>query len=1299
MDVQVRAVAAINSAGDGGDQLFIEPDVYPGTLALVPGGLRQLKVQVLNPNTGELTDIRASNQTVFAGTPESIVEYLDPDTQEPLLDPITGDLLFDPDTGEIVLDPNTGETVQFVTPAMPPVYSGTRYIVSDESIATVSESGLITAIADGEVTISIVHLASVVDEFGTISQQVVGQSDIRLTVQTAQVTDNDDNTPAPRAIAVSKDLGGVVSNETGETVMIGAGALNADIAISINRINITDIEGVAGMPIPGPGVLEAVGAFRLDIGDAATNHPLQLAIPVQGSISVQAGDEVLFFRKGKVLDPDGTFKDTWWLVDNGFVGADGVAHGQPAHLTADWTVPVNTWSASEFPASLAACSISALVQVTGRRSAAWASLLAAACSGSASNRKSSASWRLWRAVWEAAVITSVFLQFADIPMSSIPVGERYRLDLSKELPAVSTPWGNIVLPNLGSATVDAGSGALTLTQSNAAPSQFQGNIVVRALFDDGSQRDIKTIVGGGNDPIVIAADDLKTADGAYFAVGSVRWQLVRSISTQMVTSSGTMSGGDPLEFAGTSLRIVPKTDMAAVLTRTGITFIRENLPVGQTSLVGLLDDSNHFDGTYLTGTKVQPVVFTDDLSRAYVGGNGVVYVIDLVTFKLISMISIPAGKNITSLATAGSLLFIGEGNGYGSGASNSRLLAMELNPGSKDYHKTVTLKGTGIESSPLGVSGMTMGPDGKTLVVATPINPNSVGLGNPSKRGDVLVFDISTLDFKTGKIDAPIKAQLPGDGLSGKSPQVISATNDPDRFLVANVADYNRGLSTLVITRDGNKKLVSAKMTAIKMSQPSDAIRIDRLDIQRAQSAVFVSMPDGSEYAIVSDDNYHFLDPYWKAMYEAPDFLYTPFGPPIAFGSSASAKKVAVGGKLGIVKDPFGKNGEPQFIGATLPLDGYGIINLSLSDDGKVLIGQLKGGYGANLMDSFQQKPQQSHAWNVVSLIQAALAMPEQDRMSKHIKLPPDAEQLIANNAPPPAGTSFDDEIVLPKFDGRPGDINAIDVKTLINKQLEALGIIGATIENFRVQEDLQTVFDDKESVVQAPRTDGYVAGTKEGKIQLLTLKDGNTRKVLSRNDVDGAGDDNVTFSTSGILFAYRNITDDEVHQRLQPGKMLSEQSRVFNVLFDLTKADGTKAKGSKAMLTITVADAPTSATVFFGDRALDNPGYSAMKLQGAVDEGITDKLDIYKVEQRLKYLGFSKTSTTASNEVTVDGAFTAKETAALTLFEKVARYQSVTATGTGTSGSGAGAVTVEIQFRATVTATPDNVKVEEVAG
>ena len=184
--------------------------------------------------------------------------------------------------------------------------------------------------------------------------------------------------------------------------------------------------------------------------------------------------------------------------------------------------------------------------------------------------------------------------------------------------------------------------------------------------------------------------------------------------------------------------------------------------------------------------------------------------------------------------------------------------------------------------------------------------------------------------------------------------------------MVATPNDYDRGLSTLQLTRDENGAVTGASMNAIRMTQNSSTLKVDRLDIQRAQSAVPVER-NGIEYAIVADDNYNFNDPYWRAQFEAPMFVQLvplQFGPPTAIGGSADARHVAVGGKLGIVQDPFGT---PKFLGATLPLDGYGLANLSMSEDGRVLIGQALGHYGT--LDSNVQKTSLNYAWNIDSLI------------------------------------------------------------------------------------------------------------------------------------------------------------------------------------------------------------------------------------------------------------------------------------------------------------------------------------------
>ncbi|MHB8166023.1 MAG: dockerin type I domain-containing protein, partial [Sulfuricella sp.] len=1217
--VPVDPAAAEGDDSEGVEPFLVQPDVYPGTLSLIPGGTRQLKVHTLDPNTGEQADISQANPTTT---------------------------------------------------------SGTRYYSSDESIATVSESGLITAQGEGRAVITVVYLGSSLDEFGNVIEQSIGQSDITLTVQAAQLTDDDPATVAPQGVEVSKEQGGVVSSDTGEMVLIGTGALASDTVVSIRRIDAQNVQAITGLAPPAAGILETVGAFTLNVGDTSTNHPLQLAIPVQAGISARAGDEVLFFRKGTVLTPDGSYQDTWWLVDNGYVGAE--ANGSLVARTAS---PPYTGldSSGEYLVAKRLPGVIGSMFDLGIGAGDWLSFggLGFAMGGGLSGINV-ASEVMGILMTSATTLTAGSYhfgvpQFADIVLPPVPSGETYRVDTSQALPQAVTPYGNVALPNVTNAAVDEANGTIKLTLSNAAPGQFTGKLVVRVLYPDGSYKDVKTLAGDTTGEVTITPPD-------GIAVSSVSWQIVRLIPTDAFTGSGTLSSGEPLEFAANTVRISAKPDMAVALTRTGIDLYRQDKIVGHTNL--LYDNNQSLNLPYLTGGKVQPVVFSEDLSSIFVGGNGVVYVIDSLTFKLINTLTIPSGKNISSLATAGYLLLIGEGQRMGSGVG-SRLLAMDIRPGSEDFGKVVSLKNTGIENAPYGVAGMAIGPDGRTLVVATPINPNgfSFSLGDRSKRGDVLVFDLATLDLNTGKIAAAIKAQLPADGFSGKSPQSITATKDPDRFLVAHIADYSKGLSALVITRDADGKITGARMSVIDMSQPGSAIRIDRLNIQRAQSAVLVEQ-DGVEYAIVSDDNYHFLDPYWKAMYEAPDFLYTPFGPPIAFGGSASAKKVAVGGKLGIVQDPFGKNGVPQFLGATLPLDGYGIVNLSLSEDGKVLIGQLKGGFSANILssDANTQKPSQSHVWSVEALIAAALAMPDQDRMTKHIKLPPIAEQLIANKTGYVAGTAFDPSIYDVSLKGRMGDVIEVDLQWLMADAMarEELKLSGAEVlPESKMTEDvkafLKTVrenhllFGIKDFAVDKADLFAYADDYANGKERLkLITESGASDKPYSRE-----GKDNLVkadFEKTGRMYLAPNITKDDETTLRNGGRIT--QPKTAELWFSFRAKD---EKGEwewhRGSVNVIAEDYVKGQAVFFGDRPLDNPGYSAFTLKGEVgDKKANDVLDVYRVEQRLKYLGFPAMGATDAGgaptlahnviqDFKVDGKWGRSESLAANLFSDVVEY------------------------------------------
>lgn len=785
---------------------------------------------------------------------------------------------------------------------------------------------------------------------------------------------------------------------------------------------------------------------------------------------------------------------------------------------------------------------------------------------------------------------------------------------------------------------------------------------------------------------------------------SVGWQLVRQISTAQLKGTGSFTDGDPLEFAGNVMRIAPRPQMAATLTRTGVEFIRQT-DQSVVASVNLVEYLGAEQLEHIRNRKVQPIVFTDDLSRVFIAGNQKLIVFDMLTLKIIQQENLELAKNTTSLATVGNLLLIGEGSPGG----NNRLQALDIsarniNPDGTFKHKPVTLKGTGIETAPNGIAGMVVGPDGRSLVVSTPAQPDNYGLGPKdfTRRGDILILDLNRLDMTTGQIAKPVVAKLPDDGKSGKAPMNIMATRDANRYLVANPLDDDRGLSTLVLTRNAEGIVTSAEMKAIGMGQRDEQVKIDRLDLQRAQSAVLVKV-DGVEYALVGDDNFASNDPYWWQMYEAPTYIYTPSGPPIAVGGSANAKKVNVGGKIGIVKDPFGN---AEYLGATLPLDGYGILNLGLSEDGKVLIGQLRGLSSANIFDN-SPRPSQAHAWDVSELIKAALAQPEQDRLSKHLRLPPNAEQLVSKTnqqagsiaAGWPIGTFFDPEFVQVSYEGRMGDVIGINIRDLVARKLllqdgkltstelnvpwsklsaQSQALIGKRMADLSEIELLRNDLDRLVAGGDAEWEPSMKLIAKQSAAGGLVRDAYGKPTPVSRQSDTGTAD--ADYTESGVLFFVPNITQNDV-DNLRAGRTVLDKYIGFFFRYKdaADKASPDTAKSGYAQ--VTAKDFASVSNIFFGDRPLVNPGYSEFLLKGSVGvKQDNDVLDVYRVEQRLKYLGYpamgytgpgaakfpekstlSGTPYNLPQNFEVDGTFGEREQRALKLFEKTVRYDGST--------------------------------------
>ncbi len=169
--------------------------------------------------------------------------------------------------------------------------AGTRYVAGNTGMLSVSDDGLITAVAEGTTTLTIFNGPA--------------ETTIPIRVVSAQAG----------SVEIDVD-GGVVQGADGSLLAIAPGAVETPITASITPW----AEGDLGLPMPRD--YEFAGAFELDLAGATLAYAAQLAIPVSG---VNPGEVVHFFQKKLLTEADGTQKEWWILVDSGIVGDDGMA--------------------------------------------------------------------------------------------------------------------------------------------------------------------------------------------------------------------------------------------------------------------------------------------------------------------------------------------------------------------------------------------------------------------------------------------------------------------------------------------------------------------------------------------------------------------------------------------------------------------------------------------------------------------------------------------------------------------------------------------------------------------------------------------------------------------------------------------------------------------------------------------------------------------------------------------------------------------------------------------------------------
>ncbi len=261
-------------------------------------------------------------------------------------------------------------------------------------------------------------------------------------------------------------------------------------------------------------------------------------------------------------------------------------------------------------------------------------------------------------------------------------------------------------------------------------------------------------------------------------------------------------------------------------------------------------------------------------------------------------------------------------------------------------------------SAPMGFLDMAVN-FGRYLAITAPVQRIPITKGGVTEAGNVYVIDLAQ-ESDEGLLDGAVHTLSPSAFTtpnSGRAPQYVTSGLNAGEFLLSSAKDHNHGVTSLrwQVGKDGalgdDVKASTPMLTPVN----TDSRWLEKKDqenIQRAADTVVVLYND-IEYALVADYNFVFNDPHFVD--------YEDYG----LGKQ-------IGGKIGIIQDPFGKAGGPKYLGATTPIVGGSIRDLSLATDGS-LFAEVWIDEGAGLNMGSGQMYKSLFVWNANLLVQAAV--------------------------------------------------------------------------------------------------------------------------------------------------------------------------------------------------------------------------------------------------------------------------------------------------------------------------------------
>ncbi|EHU1210218.1 tandem-95 repeat protein [Acinetobacter nosocomialis] len=815
--------------------------------------------------------------------------------------------------------------------------TGIKYYISDSNIADITADGLVIPKVLGKAKITIIYQNMQTEIVLNVQQELLG------------------------TIKVSNKEGGITSDSSGNILMVASGSLPDGTAVSIEKVALDSV----GIPLPAKEYLAGLGAFTIDLSGETATKPLQLGIKVGDSYidpqtgsteQLNEGTEVLFWRKGIFTDANGVERETWWLLDNGFVDAKGMARtASPPFggVSVSGTVVITT-------------RIKNVDKKTGAMTIVQSSTDYSFIYSMAANAVMS----VGRGGLVGLAIDSAFTLYDSFSVVTYTLAGSY----SKEVPVNKDDGGitinkievpknnNVEEPSISGYSFNANTNELTVDVQNVS-NAFDLNIW---LVPQGDQLDhprnkaehgliwksYKANWKSGNTYSIVIDDGI--------ALGLHNIYLEKKLYTY--TDNGIRIASDYSEYSDfVSLKVqAPKVSIALsnkeiIITEQG----KQTSDFGVKRIVNA-DEKGNGLFLYLPSNKTDPITYNEQGTLAFIAGRNTIYVLDMISYKIVDSITVnSSGEYISALLYNDGWLYV---SSYGP----SPLIRINVDELSTEFLKVQ--QSLDISTAAVTGFGDMAISHGRYLAVIASVSNRGVlgGIGGAvywtkDPVGDIYVIDLNKINYQgeftdNNGVDIINAIDL---GNIGQRPMRIAEGLYAGEFIMTSLRDVNQGVSTIKVGLDNQGNLTQSSVHKKIRLKPTytqrdynPRARTNRQEIQNSSDVVLVNY-NNMMYALVADYNFWFND---TSVSE--------------YGMWGVNKRI--GGKIGIIQDPFGYYGEPMFIGSTIPIIGASIETLTITDNGLLQASVWMDEMGGPDDSYYSRMFRSVFVWNVQDLLDSA---------------------------------------------------------------------------------------------------------------------------------------------------------------------------------------------------------------------------------------------------------------------------------------------------------------------------------------